>query len=112
MYRIEEWWCCLSPTERTVLRGMAEALPLTLFLGVPVDVWDALWFGAPGVNEDRRMQALHNYLLEIATISEDGGETEIDVVRPVDLPFWVETSLWILQPAAACLDGCSWFVFP
>lgn len=112
MVEVPSWWCCLNPTERNVVRGMAEALPLTLYVGVPVAIWDALWFGASGVNEDRRVTALNTYLLEIATITDTETEEEIEVVRPTYLPFWVEASLWVLLPAAACLDGCSWFVFP
>jgi len=94
------------------VREMGIALPLTLFLGVPVAVWDAMWFGAPGVNQDRIDTALVTYQLEIATIIDTETEEEIDVVRPTNLPFWVEVSLWVLEPASACLDGCSWFVFP
>ncbi len=94
------------------MRGMAEALPLTLFLGVPVEIWDALWFGAPGVNEDRRVTALHTYFLEIVTIPPDEGEDDVTLVRPTYLPFWVTASLWILEPDAVCLSGCSWLRFP
>jgi len=112
MVEVPSWFCCLNPTERTVVRDMAIALPLTLFIGVPKAVWDAMWFGASGVNQDRIDSALSSYLLEIVTIPDEETEIDVVVVRPTDLPFWVEASLWILLPAAACLDGCSWFVFP
>lgn len=85
---------------------MAEALPLTLYLGVPVDLWDAFWVLTVDSGQAVRDAFLVLYGLEIGTIVED--ELEIEVVRPTSgwLPFWVTASLFILTPDAACLSGC------
>jgi hypothetical protein len=91
---------------------MAEALPLTLFVGVPVEVWDALWFGASGVSQDRIDSALSSYVLEIVTIAPTEEEPEVTLVRPTDLSWWVSASLWILLPSSACLGGCLWVHYP
>lgn len=106
MLPVDYYFCCLNPTERGVLRSTAEALLLTLFLGVPYDLWDAFWFGAPASGEVRRLSFLSIYGLEIVTIDVDLVPTE--VVRPQVsyLPYWVEVSVYILTPAAACLSGC------
>lgn len=112
MVEVPVWFCCLNPVERQVVRGMAEALPLTLFIGVPLEVWDALWFGAVGVNQDRIDSALSSYVLEIVTIAPTEEEPEVTLVRPTDLSWWVSASLWILLPSAACLGGCTWVHYP
>ena len=112
MFSVPSWFCCLNPTERGVLRSTGEALVLTLYVGVPKDVWDAFWFGAVGVNEDRMLSFIEGYLLEIVTIPLGDPEVDTVVVRPSYLPFWVEVASWLLLPDAACLGGCSWFVFP
>lgn len=106
MFGLEWFFCCLNPLERQVLRATAEALPLTLFLGVPIDVWNTFWLLSPDSTEDRKAAFLVVYMLEIATIDEGGGEEELTVVRPLDLPFWVDASLFVFTPAAACLSGC------
>lgn len=102
----EYYFCCLNSGERQMLRVMGEALPLTLFLGVPKDVWDAYWSTVPLSGEPRRQAALYTYQLEIATIDVGDPPVSVDVVRPADLAFWVDMSLYILTPDAACLDGC------
>lgn len=100
------FFCCLNPLERQVLRATAEALPLTLFLGVPLDLWETFWLLSPDNSPDRRAAFLTVYMLEIATIDEGGGEAEVTVVRPTDLLFWTGASLYVFTPAAACLSGC------
>lgn len=106
MFGLSWFFCCLNPLERQVLRATAEALPLTLFLGVPLDLWDTFWLLSPSATDDRKAAFLVTYSLEIATIDEGGGEAELTVVRPLDLPFWVDAALYVFTPGAACLGGC------
>lgn len=101
------FYCCLHPAERTVMRQTIEGLVLTLFLGVPLDVWTAFWLvtehGAPEYQDAFRGL----YHLEIVTIESDPAP--IEVVRPIEgfLPFWVEVGLFVVTPEAACLSGCT-----
>lgn len=109
---IVDWFCCLHPRERTVLRETALALPVTLFLGVPKDIWDVFWVGAPDNGAAIRDSFLSVYGLEIVTIMED--EVEVQVVRPSAgyLGYWIEWSLFVVTPGAACLAGCEQSTFP
>lgn len=79
---------------------------LTLFVGMPRELWDILWLVYPDSGEAVREAFLVIYQLEIATIVVD--EVEVEVVRPVDggLSLWVSWSLFVVTPAAACLAGC------
>lgn len=79
---------------------------LDLFLGVPLDVWDAFWFGTTGTGQRRRDAFIQIYQLEIATIEEGEPPVPVEVVRPIDFVYWVEVAVFILTPAAACLAGC------
>lgn len=106
MYGIEWWYCCLNVRERTVIRQTCEGLVLTLFVGVPLVVWEAFWLVLADSGEACREAFLSIYGLEIATI--EGEEGAVVVVRPVDgsLPDWVAYSIFMLSPNAACLAGC------
>lgn len=106
MFGLAWYFCCLHPRERGVLRSTAEALVLTLFLGVPLDVWEAFWLVYEDNGEAVRDAFVAIYGLEIATIEAGEPPVPVDVVRPHDLPFWVDASLFILTPDAACLSGC------
>lgn len=102
----ERWFCCLATPERTVWRDVAQGLPVTLFLGIPVAIYDA-WWVATGVIDEFRVAAFEAlYHLEIVTIVLSDEETT--VVRPIDgyLDLWVSNSVFSFLPAAACLDGC------
>lgn len=103
---IERWFCCLNPRERSVLRASIEGLLLTLWIGIPSDLWEAFWFGEPQSGAAVRSAFLSIYGLEIVTIVPTEGEPAVEVVRPVDLVQWVSWSLFLLTPAAACLSGC------
>lgn len=105
-WNIAYWYCCINPRERSVLHSTAEALLLTLWVGVPIDTWDAFWLLQADTNDEVKAAFRSIYRLEIVTIG--GEETEAVVVRPTDgyLPDWVSWSAFILTPAAACLDGC------
>lgn len=87
-------------------RSTAEGLLLTLYVGVPLDLWEAFWFGSYLTGEVRRRAFLTIFELEIVSIVLVEGELPVTVVRPVNLPLWVESSLYLLTPAAACLSGC------
>jgi hypothetical protein len=100
------WFCCLNPREREVLRLTAEGLVLTLFVGVPVAVWDLFWITYAGNGAAVREAFLSIYKLEIVTIVVE--EVPVDVVVPVGgyLADWVSWSLYVATPAAVCGDGC------
>jgi hypothetical protein len=109
---IEDWFCCLHPRERTVLRSTAEALVLTLFLGFPKDIWDSFWFAAPDNGLAVRESFLLSYGLQIVTILVDDVEIEGIAPAPGFLSLWVEWSLFVVTPGAACLGGCEQSSFP
>lgn len=100
------YFCCITSGERSVFRATAEALLLTLFVGVPLDVWDTFWFGVPNAPPVFRAAFLAIYQLEIVTIVDAGSGLDVEVVRPTNQPYWVEASLFIFTPEAACLGGC------
>lgn len=100
------YFCCITPGERSVFRATAEALLLTLFVGVPLDVWDAFWLGVPQSPPIFRSAFLATYQLEIVTIVDPETELDVEVVRPTNLPYWVEASLFVFTSEAACSSGC------
>lgn len=107
MPEIGWFFCCLNPTERGVLREMGHALPVTLFLGVPFPLWDAMWLVSGGDTVARREAFLGNFGLEIATIMVGDPPVPVDVVRPLDVVQWADYSVFTFLPAAACLSGCA-----
>jgi len=82
--------------------GMA----LTLYVGMPLDLWLAMWSVLLGNSPERRAAFLALYHLEIATIED--VEAPYEAVRPVDgfYDWWLEVALWALTPASVCPDGC------
>lgn len=88
------------------MRVTAADLPVTLFLGIPLPVWDAFWVATDHDTDEYKNAFLNLYHLEIVTI--DGGDGEIEVVRPIEgfLPFWVAAALFVVSPSGACLGGC------
>jgi hypothetical protein len=100
-------FCCLNPDERGALRGSAAAFIASLGIGVPFILWDALWL--PGIpSRDARQESfIGNYGL--ARVTEDFGEPPVmtDLIIFTDTAYWAEKAVFILTPAAACLDGCS-----
>lgn len=102
----EFWWCCLDPPERTMLRVTAEGFLLTLYLGMPLTIWLAAWAVTGEDTEERRDAFLRLYHAEIGTMLIDGSP--VDAVVPLEdyVFWWVEIVLWLLDPRAACLDGC------
>lgn len=89
-----------------MMRVTAEGLLLTLYLGMPLDLWLAAWAVAGHNTSGYRTAFLHLYHLEIVTIEE--VETPYEAVRPLDgyEAWWVEIVVWLLDPLAACLGGC------
>lgn len=89
-----------------MLQVTAEGLVLTLYLGMPYDLWLIAWAVFADNTAARREAFRALYHLEIATIEVD--MLPVEVVRPVDgfEAWWVEIVLWLLDPLAACLEGC------
>jgi len=95
-----------------VLRSMALALPETLFLGVPVELWLGMWTATGDAAAAYRSAFLSIYGLEIVTIGESPDEYE--AVAPCDgyLAYWVSWSLFVVTSGAACLTGCQQSTVP
>lgn len=89
-----------------MLRVTAEGFLLTLYLGIPLDVWLAAWASTGRGGVEYRDAYLHLYHAEIATMLVD--EVAVDAVVPVEgfEAWWVGLVAWLLDPRAACLDGC------
>lgn len=100
------WYCCLNPREQGVLRGTIIGLADTLYVGFPSPIWDAFWFPYTGVNDAVKSAFLSIYKLEIVTITLE--DVEVSVIRPRggDNAAWISWTIFLLTPAAACLDGC------
>lgn len=85
----------------------AEGLALTLFVGVPVAIWDGVWLVTGYDSAARRSAFMVLYHLEIVTIVVD--EVPLEVVRPLSGYdyWWVVVVAWLLDPASACAGGCT-----
>lgn len=100
------WYCCLNVAERTIMRQTAEGLALTLYLGVPLAVWDAFWL-ATTHNADIYKGVFRTlYHLEIGTMVIDDLDVDAIVVVGGFVDWWLGVSLFLISPGGACLDGC------
>lgn len=106
------WYCCLGVPERTVQRQTAEALALTLYLGVPRPVWDLFWLVTAHPGEVYREAFRVLYHLEIGTMEVDGSPIEAVVVVEGFAGWWLALSLFILSPSGACVGGCRQTTLP
>jgi len=89
-----------------MLRVTAEGFVLTLYLGIPLDVWLAAWLSTGESTDERRDAFLRLYHAEIGTMVIDGSP--VDAVVPLEdfVEWWFEIVVWLLDPLAACIDGC------
>jgi len=89
-----------------MMRVTAEGLALTLYVGVPLEIWYPAWLATGEFTEERATAFLHLYHLEIVTIED--VDVPYEAVRALSgwEPWWAEIVLWLLDPGAACLDGC------
>jgi len=89
-----------------MLRVYAESFVLTLGLGMPLDLYLIAWAATGRGGEEYRVAFEALYHIEIGTIEEGG--VPIDAMVPVSGfgDWWIEIALWLLDPRAACLDGC------
>lgn len=89
-----------------MLRVTAEGFLLTLYSGIPLDIWLAAWSATGRGEEVYRDAFLRLYHAEIGTIDVDG--LPVDAVVPVDgfEGWWVEIVAWLLDPLSACVEGC------
>lgn len=112
MNDVSFWYCCLNPNERFVFRETGVGLAASLFVGIPVPLWELFWFGLPLSGDARREAFLHIYGLQIVTITPGGGDDPYDAVVPVDLPQWVTWAAWVVSPAGVCVDPCGITIYP
>jgi hypothetical protein len=105
------WFCCLNERERVAMRTVALAFPLTLFQFVQQDVFDLVWLGFGLSLVERRGTFLAHFDL-YEDVMEHEGNSPLAVLRTSNIPFWVEVSLYVGNPEAACLSGCEHQSFP
>lgn len=79
---------------------------LTLYLGVPLAVWDALWLATTHNTAEYKSVFRTLYHLEIGTMVVDGSDVDAVVVVDGFTAWWLSISVFLLTPSAACLDGC------
>lgn len=88
------------------MRQTAEGLALTLYLGIPLAVWDVFWVvtthNTAGYRETFRVL----YHLDIGTMVVEGSEVEAVVVSDGFTGWWLGVTLFLLTPGGACLGGC------
>lgn len=106
------WLCCLNPVEYVATLVMVAGLTGTLFVGVPVEVYDAAWVGGVPSAAARRDAYLPLMLLEIVTIVVGDPPVPVVVVRPSDLIWWVEFCLYYETTVPLCPSGCEYPDFP
>jgi len=84
----------------------AEGLVLTLFVGMPLDLWLAVWLATGRGGEEYRNAFLALYHLKIVTIED--VEVPYEAVAPVDgfVGWWLEIASWLLDPLSTCVEGC------
>ena len=89
-----------------MLRVYAESFALTLGLGMPLDLYLTAWAVTGRGDEPYRVAFEALYHIEIGTIVVD--MVEIDAMVPVSgfEAWWTDIALWLLNPLAACLEGC------
>lgn len=100
------WFCCLNPREREVLRATIEGLALTLYVGIPLSLWDGFWLIYLYHGAAMRAAFLDIYRLEIVEIELGEPPVPVQVVRPLNESEYVDWLVFILTPDAACVDGC------
>lgn len=88
------------------MRQTAEGLVLTLFLGVPLTLWDAFWVVTSHNTVEYRRVFRSLYHLDIGTMTISGDVVDAIVVADGFVPWWVNASLFIASPEGACPDGC------
>lgn len=106
------WFCCLNPREREVLRATIEALALTLYVGVPVAVWDAFWLIHPDNGQAARDAFLILYKLSIEPIPIGDPPVVVDCVVTSEVLTYASWLLFLATPEAACIDGCQQSTLP
>jgi hypothetical protein len=106
------WWCCLNPREREVLRATIEGLALTLYVGIPVAVWDAFWLIHPDNGQAVRDAFLIIYRLRIDTILVGEPPVPVDVVLTDEVITYASWLLFLATTGALCGDGCQQSVLP
>lgn len=106
------WFCCLNPREREVLRLTIEGLILTVNVGIPVAAWDLFWVVFPDNGAAVRAAFLTTYRLSIVTIEVGDPPVPVDVVQADEYTSIISWALFLLEPEAACVEGCQQSTVP
>lgn len=104
---IDFWYCCLNPREQGVLRATIEGELLTLFVGVPLAVWDGFWLPYTGDAPAVRAAFMAVYRLKIVTIEVGDPPVPVEVVITEETTAYVDYGIFLLTPGATCSGGCS-----
>lgn len=88
------------------MRQTAEGLALTLYVGVPLTLWDIFWLGTTHNSARYREIFRSLYHLEIGTMDVSGDIVDAIVVVSGFEWWWIQMTAFLLTPGGACLDGC------
>lgn len=102
----EFWFCCISDPHRSVFRVVAEAMLLTLGMGLPPEIWGAAWIASGRDTELDRASFMSVYHLTTGTVIIDGSPFEWIVPVSGFEALWISYGAFLLTPSAACLSGC------
>ncbi len=109
---IGDFFCCLNPVEREVMRTTALAFSLTGFTFVQCDVFDVSWLLALKSRDARIAAFMALYSLERTEIELEGINTPVCVLTTSDTAFWASVALYVLTPSGSCGQGCGHKPFP
>lgn len=88
------------------MRVVAESFALTLGGGIPYALYDATWAVSGRDGLEYRDAFERAYHLENGTLDIAGDLVPAKVAVDGFDVWWLSIALWLLDPLAACLDGC------
>jgi len=89
-----------------VLNATIAGLAATLYVGIPVDIWDALWSIYSPNGEQMRVAFRDIYGLSIVTIMVGDPPVPVDVVQAEDVVTYAAWFVFSLSDEAVCSEGC------
>lgn len=110
MFGIEQWFCCLNPVERGVLRQCVTSFEVTLGSFMPCVLYDPLWL-ITDLSREARKEAFPVIFgmtkTEMVIVPDEPAECVYTFDNPA---FWIELAIYTLTPSGACLEGCQrWY---
>lgn len=108
----QDWYCCINPTERTILDLSLAAFIAELGQPIPRAAWDVLWIPVVQSSEARRRAFLSIYGMFETEIIIDPETPPIPAYGWDEPLTWAALAAFMILPAAGCPDGCTQVVFP